>query len=212
MKTNLFLMLCILLFAGCCKKISINPQTGLPWGWDPMPHERIRSYFPMEEGKFVTYISENGNSKTFKCISSYYEYSNTFGECNSFNKCAPNEKLDVAIKFKSSNENSIKEYLEYHIISFSNRTHFSLFYIDYLYRDKGDNNERCGGGIHKMFEIDTSKWTTWPKNPNEFMSYFTDTIILPKHDQPEKAMGILVTGKGLVWFTDYDGIKWTLKE
>lgn len=212
MKTKLFLMLCILLFTGCCKRVSINPQTGLPWGWEPMPHERIKSYFPIEEGKFVTYISENGKSKTFKCINAYYEYSNTFGECYSFNKCAPNEDLDATVRFQYLNENSIKEYLEYHIISFANRTHFSLFYIDYLYRDKKDDNERCGGGIYKMFEIDKSMWTTWPKNPNEFMSYFIDTIVLPKHNQPEKTMGILVAGKGLVWFTDEDGVKWTLKE
>ena len=38
MKTKIFLIINILLLVGCCKKVSLNPQTGLPWGWNPMPH------------------------------------------------------------------------------------------------------------------------------------------------------------------------------
>ena len=50
------------------------------------------------------------------------------------------------------------------------------------------------------------------KNPNEFIDYLTDTIVLTQSNDPEKTMGMLVAGKGLVWFTDSDGIRWTLKE
>ena len=74
MKIKIFLILNVLLLVGCCKKVSLNPQTGLPWGWNPMPHERIKSYFPLNVGTQVTYISEKGENKVFKCTDLYYHY------------------------------------------------------------------------------------------------------------------------------------------
>lgn len=67
MKIKIFLILNVLLLVGCCKKVSLNPQTGLPWGWNPMPHERIKSYFPLNVGTQVAYIYRK-KGKT-RCLS-----------------------------------------------------------------------------------------------------------------------------------------------
>ena len=101
MKTKIFLIINILLLVGCCKKVSLNPQTGLPWDWNPMPHERIKSYFPLNVGTQVTYISEKGENKVFKCTDLYYHYQNTFGNSYGiFSKFVPYEDCSYSIKLK----------------------------------------------------------------------------------------------------------------
>ena len=66
MKIKIFLILNVLLLVGCCKKVSLNPQTGLPWGWNPMPHERIKSYFPLMLGHKLHIYRKKGKTR---CLS-----------------------------------------------------------------------------------------------------------------------------------------------
>ena len=96
---------------------------------------------------------------------------------------------------------------EYGINIYDNRTRMKVSY-DYNYPKVKKGN------FIREFEQDKTKdmGIGWPKNPNEFIDYLTDTIVLTQSNDPEKTMGMLVAGKGLVWFTDADGIRWTLKE
>jgi len=215
MKTKIFLIINILLLVGCCKKVSLNPQTGLPWGWNPMPHERIRSYFPLNVGTQVTYISEKGENKVFKCTDLYYHYQNTFGNSNGmFSKFVPYEDCNASVNLATkSNNNIYSEILFARIIIGINRINLSLSYA-YSYKQESVVTKQRSATIYKEFEQDKTKnmGMGWPKNPNEFIDYLADTIVLTQSNNPEKTMGMLVAGKGLVWFTDSDGIRWTLKE
>lgn len=108
MKTKIFLILSVLLLVGCCKKVSLNPQMGLPWGWNPMPHERIKSYFPLNVGTQVTYISEKGENKVFKCTDLYYHYQNTFGNSyGMFSKFVPYEDCNASVNLATKSNNNI---------------------------------------------------------------------------------------------------------
>ena len=130
MKTKMFLIINILLLVGCCKKVSLNPQTGLPWGWNPMPHERIKSYFPLNVGAQVTYISEKGENKVFKCTDLYYHYQNTFGNSyGMFSKFVPYEDCNASVNLATkSNNNIYSEILFARIIIGINRINLSLSY------------------------------------------------------------------------------------
>ena len=216
MKIKIFLILNVLLLVGCCKKVSLNPQTGLPWGWNPMPHERIKSYFPLNVGTQVTYISEKGENKVFKCTDLYYHYQNTFGNSyGMFSKFVPYEDCSYSMKLEYFKDKYYgKEFLKSDIDIVMNRIRANISYNHSYYNHKNEIKKSCGGVVDKWFEQDKTKnmGMGWPKNPNEFIDYLTDTIVLTQSNNPEKTMGMLVAGKGLVWFTDSDGIRWALKE
>ena len=107
-----------------------------------------------------------------------------------------------------------KEFLKSDIDIVMNRIRANISYNHSYYNHKNEIKKSCGGVVDKWFEQDKTKnmGMGWPKNPNEFIDYLTDTIVLTQSNNPEKTMGMLVAGKGLVWFTDSDGIRWTLKE
>ncbi len=183
----------IVLVFGCVKKVLVDNNTGLPFGWQAMPLEKIKKYFPVSASETVTYVSENGVSRQYKCVDFDFDYFNNLGECYSAcSKCLQYEHFHISSNFNSTTG----EPLKYYITTGVNRTNLKVGY---------NNN-----ALEKEFEEDSSK--DWAKNPNEFIDYLTDTIEIPGRDNPQKIMGILVLGKGLVWFTDEDGVKWTLKE
>ncbi len=194
MKKKIFLTLgLIVLVLGCVKKVLVDNNTGLPFGWQAMPLEKIKKYFPVSASETVTYVSENGVSRQYKCVDFDFDYFNNLGECYSAcSKCSQYELFHISSNFNSTTG----EPLKYYITTGVNRTNLTVGY---------NNNV-----LEKEFEEDSSK--DWAKNPNEFIDYLTDTIEIPGRDNPQKIMGILVLGKGLVWFTDEDGVKWTLKE
>ncbi len=194
MKKKIFLTLgLIVLVLGCVKKVLVDNNTGLPFGWQAMPLEKIKKYFPVSASETVTYVSENGVSRQYKCVDFDFDYFNNLGECYSAcSKCSQYELFHISSNFNSTTG----ELLKYYITTGVNRTNLTVGY---------NNNV-----LEKEFEEDSSK--DWAKNPNEFIDYLTDTIEIPGRDNPQKIMGILVLGKGLVWFTDEDGVKWTLKE
>ncbi len=183
----------IVLVFGCVKKVLVDNNTGLPFGWQAMPLEKIKKYFPVSASETVTYVSENGVSRQYKCVDFDFDYFNNLGECYSAcSKCSQYELFHISSNFNSTTGKPLK----YYITTGVNRTNLKVGY---------NNNV-----LEKEFEEDSSK--DWAKNPNEFIDYLTDTIEIPGRDNPQKIMGILVLGKGLVWFTDEDGVKWTLKE
>lgn len=194
MKKKIFLTLgFIVLVLGCVKKVLVDNNTGLPLGWQPMPIEKIKKYFTVATSETVTYVSENGISRQYKCVGFDFDYFNNLGECYSAcSKCSQYELFHIGSSFNSKTG----EKLKYSINTGVNRINLKIGY---------NNNT-----LEKEFEQDNSKG--WAKNPNELINYLKDTIEIPSRNNPQKIMGILVAGKGLVWFTDADGIKWTLKE
>lgn len=84
----------------------------------------------------------------------------------------------------------------------------------YYYTDVDGHIARTVGVINSMLEIDDAKGQGlgWPLYPNQFMDYLTDTIELKNVNNKNETYGILVAGKGLVWFTSQNGVKWHLQE
>ena len=199
-----------ILFAGIVLcLISCKPQTinGLPEGWLEIPKELIKSYF--FHGNSITYISENSDIKTFENEFSYYympydmstykvEWEEGENEPD-ISEGVPCELLSVRNNLKNV---SINDYLDIFLDIDLNRTKLFIAY----------KLVQGFGGIYEVrFENDPKKnqGMGYPKNPNEFLEHLTDTINLT---YDEKLMGQLVAGKGLIWFTDANGIKWYLKE
>lgn len=133
-----------------------------------------------------------------------------------FSKFVPYEDCNASVNLATkSNNNIYSEILFARIIIGINRINLSLSYAySYSYKQESVVTKQRSATIYKEFEQDKTKdmGMGWPKNPNEFIDYLTDTIVLAQSNNPEKTMGMLVAGKGLVWFTDSDGIRWTLKE
>ncbi|MDR1544743.1 MAG: hypothetical protein LBS50_10150 [Prevotellaceae bacterium] len=207
MKKLFIILIGGLLFA--CKPVNPN-QSCLPEGWSPMPEEKIKSFFQNNENDIVTYISENGETLSFKCELPSYNYhsycENEIGEEDpeaGESKFLHYEEHSSYITFKCSS-NSAR--LSYSLAVWANRTRLT---IHYSYRI-GDNDNY--GVLEREFKKDDSKdkGMGYPKNPNEFIPFLTDTIELRRIDTNELT-GILVSGKGLAWFKDHEGVKWTLQ-
>jgi hypothetical protein len=195
-------------FFASCNKPRINPDTRLPEGWLPMPQEQIKSYFPVNEGETITYVSENNETATFTCYLKTYDYHPYYteykddGKNGGISKYVPYDDCRASIDFKSE---EIPYRLGYYIDVIANRTMLDIGGGFYGYSGSG-------GRIDLWFENDNSKnrGMGWPKYPNEFMQYLTDEIEFPNRDGNIAA--VLKSGKGLIWFLDYAGVKWTLQE
>lgn len=217
MKTKIvFLLATSLMIFGCNhNNIPNDPETCLPEGWLPMPQGKIMSYIPARNNSTVIYVSENGDTMTFKGNHYAFDYDNAF--CDDFsadegdiNKGIPYELMRSSIRLYQ--ENGKKEHLEMSI-SINQRTIMIVAY-DYYYTDVNGNYCSVVGWINMMLENDSSKdqGLGWPKYPNQFMDYLTDTIELKNMNNPNETYGMLVAGKGLVWFTGANGLKWYLHD
>ena len=201
-------------FTGCKPELS----TGLPDGWLPMPEEQIKSYFPVKEGDTVTYISEENETILFYCYRkcyNYYPYYNPEpyddGQNGEISGYLPCDDAIASLDFKSTTENSRGKIMImwYGIHITGNRT---ILHIPGVTSEAGTNYGR--GILYLEFENDPKKdkGMGWPKYPNEFMQYLTDEIELPDWDREGNIAAVLKSGKGLIWFTDYTGVKWYLQE
>ena len=94
----------------------------------------------------------------------------------------------VNLATKSSN-NIYSEILFARIIIGVNRINLSLSYA-YSYKQESVVTKQRSATIYKEFEQDKTKnmGMGWPKNPNEFIDYLTDTIVLTQSNDPEKTM------------------------
>ena len=200
-----------LIFTGC--KPQLN--TGLPDGWLPMPEEQIKSYFPVKEGDTVVYISENSETMSFHCYGKSYNYHPYYykpdddGENGEISGFVPYDECKASVDFTSTSENSRGNTMSLSctVKIYANR----LMLIISGGTVEADTN--YGGGVIRLeFENDDSKdrGMGYPKYPNEFMQYLTDEIQLP--DSNGNTAAVLKSGKGLIWFTDYTGVKWYLQE
>ena len=198
--------------------ISCEPQiiNGLPKGWLEMPKELIQSYF--FRGNSITYISENNDIKTFENEFNYhyepYDMS-TYDvvwedgeEEPDIPKNVPHEELNISNDLKGVN---IDNYLKVYLLIWNNRTKLTILYQFSNERISGSIDDYSGGNYVVDFENNPKKdeGMGYPKKPNEVFEHLTDTINLTYDG---KLMGQLVAGKGLIWFTDDNGIKWYLKE
>ena len=206
MKQNIFILFSIVFLSGCNP---LNPDTQLPYGWLPMPEEKIKSYFPIKENDTVTYISENNETLSFECCVYSYGYSPYWQKREGKNKGLHTDGCSCMVRLQRIFSSSGS--LNYFLGVMDNRTRLN---ISYIFNDIIDGN-LCGivGIFDKEFETDhkKDKGMGYPKYPNEFIEYLTDTIELRKRDT-EELTGILVSGKGLAWFTDHEGVKWYLQE
>jgi len=212
MKRLIYVAVMALIFMGC--KPPVNPANRLPDGWLPMPEEQIKSYIPVNEGDVVTYISENNETMLFRCCTKTYRYHPYYaeyeddGQNGNISGYAPYDEVNAGLDFISTSENSRgnKMIMEVSINIYGNRTLLDII------GGVAEADIGSGGAIRLEFENDPKKsqGMGWPKYPNEFMQYLTDEIQLP--DKNGNIAAVLKAGKGLIWFTDYTGVKWYLQE
>jgi hypothetical protein len=187
----------------------------LPDGWLPMPQEKIKSYFLINENDVVTYISENNETVSFRCYTTLYDYYPycEFGNEEETPETGPSLGLPCE---------SCRDFIRMECTSNSNKLDFSLDIYENRSRlvvaysigyNTGNTVLGTYGLLEKWFENDNKKdrGMGYAKYPNEFMEYLTDTIEL-RYRESNELMGILVSGVGLAWFTDYNGVKWYLQE
>ena len=193
MKHRILILFSVVLLSGCNP---LNPDTGLPYGWLPIPKERIKSYFP-QKNDTVTYISENNETLSYRCYISGYRY-HPYGEKDTK---IPDEDFFYDNGLECTSDASKR--LDCNLLIGCNRTYL---YITGSYPGNW-------GVFEKRFENDYKKdqGAGYPKYPNEFIEYLTDTIEFINRDTDELT-GILVSGKGLAWFTDHEGVKWYLQK
>jgi len=198
-----FIALSIIVLAFGCER------SDFPDGWLPMPEERIKSYFPIKETDTVTYISENNETLSYRCYVYAYNYHPYWQKGKGQQRGIHYDNLSCGVSLQCiSNPN---KYLDYSLDILLNRIRLCVYYG---FKDNINGDEvRNGGGLDKGFETDhkKDKGMGYPKYPNEFIEYLTDTIELRNRDT-EELTGILVSGKGLAWFTDHEGVKWYLQE
>ena len=202
MKQKVIFLLSIVFLSGCNP---LNPDTKLPYGWLPMPEDKIKSYFPIKENDTITYVSENNETLSFECCVYGYNYHPYWqkGQGIYYDDCGCGVRL-LCISSSSGSLNYLLDVM-------GNRTRLNSSYV---FNDIIDGKLAGIAGIFdKEFETDhkKDKGMGYPKYPNEFIEYLMDTIELRKRDT-EELTGILVSGKGLAWFTDHEGVKWYLQE
>lgn len=201
-KYILILSVAMAIFA--CKPTNpVNPSTQLPEGWQPLDTLLIKKYF-VESASNITYKDNSGKTTVFDRILIDNHYINTFG-----NKYSEDPEAG-----DPETTDGYEEYtLTYFYASNDAGLEFTVcvkqrFKLDFMYDYKSGAST---GRYYCELEKDSSKEHDygWPKDPEAYKAYFTDTIQLKKNGV---VTGELVAGKGLAWFTDNKGVKWTLQE
>ena len=197
MKSRVFIQVIFLsLLLISCKRYDVNRNTCLPDGWLPLDTVRLSSYLPPDINSIV-YISNNGVERTFFKEFNDRIYTNTFCDSVEFdsNRLPEENFSGNALYHTSDGNNNIDISVNIKLrqrcdlyINFCNEAHYL---VELPENDKKDQ------GIG------------WPANPEEYKDYLTDVIQLKNNG---KVMAELVSGKGLIWFIDSKGVKWTLKE
>ena len=196
------LLITLLIFSifACSDKdknqIKIDPNTCLPEGWNPIDSNLIYSYFtPLKDNSKVSYISEKGDVEEFIVDYSRCEYINTF--CYDLEPLAEKyhiEQLDIYIAMKSENNHLI-----YHFLIDSRSVMLIEVSLNY-----------------DIFARSEVTWTTnnkgYSTEPDGYIDFFKEgnSMLIPSpEDSSPKAS--FEKDKGLTWFIDKNGVKWTLK-
>ncbi len=220
MKKYILILGVVVAVFACGKVGKINPDTCLPEGWLPMDTAKFyESFIPRSVSvKALTYKSATGETRTFEAIGenaishSRYEYYTTYCLDYGTSKSANKEDLSVGNYRFFKNET--------HNITLSYRfwtTNRYRFTADFHYEDldssfvPGDMSAYTERGI---FIKEFGRYSNYqPKHPNAIIDFMneTDTIYIKNLDD-NQVKAVLVKGKGLIWFIDNKGIKWTLQE
>lgn len=214
-----FIILAIPFLLMACKPTTpINNDTCLPEGWEPLQRDVIRSYFMLDKDT-LKYVSEEGGELYFYHNEDTYvneTYINTFckdndeeekeGSEGEESEEIPYESYSIANRYQNSDQKTLTLDFMLH-----QRIDFSCICI---YSEPGNNitthNKMLGYFMVELENDDKkSQGLGWPKNPNEYKSYLTATIQLK--DDNGIIVGELVSGRGLVWFTDSSGKRWDLR-
>lgn len=202
-----FLILSVAMAIFACKPTNppINNTTCLPEGWQPLDTLLIKKYF-VETASNITYKDNSGKTLMFNRNIVDIHYSNTF--CDEYSKDPDDgnsgglkaESYTISYTYETGNHNDILEFCT--VVT----QRFSLDFW-YSYSASSTSAGRC------TYELEQDKSKDeglgWPKDPEAYKAYFTDRIQLKNISGA--ITGELVAGKGLAWFTDDKGVKWTLQ-
>ncbi len=203
-KFILVLSVAMAIFA--CKPTNpVNSNTCLPDGWQPLDTARIKSYFFDSNRQSVVYISQNGKNMILPKDTYDCDYTNTFCDKSDYDP-DPDGGASSGVPYEDfsiySRYYDLEKQINLQISSSLDQRlslNFKFKFQGYLgsFRVEMENDPQQSQGIG------------WPKNPEEYKTHLTDTIQLKNSGI---VVGELVAGRGLIWFTDKDGVKWTLQE
>ncbi len=214
-----FVLFALVLFQCKPEPPVVENEFCMPADWLPMDTDYVyESYIPKSlTYRKATYISENNEQRTFDAG---YEYENIFVYentcCQDFPPGAMTQKNESI-----SCENNKRYKNDVHKVLLSFRfwtTNRYNFIADYYYEDL-DTSYKQGSNYldystRAIFEKEFGHDADYkPTNPNAVIDFFknTDTIYMKNLDD-KQTKAVLVKGKGLIWFIDHKGVKWTLRE
>lgn len=220
MKKYLLVLGVVAAVFSCGRVGKINPDTCLPVGWLPMDTAAVfESFIPRSVSvKAVTYKSATGETRTFEAIgentisNSMYEYYTTYCLDYGTSKSANKEEIHVGNhRIFRTQTHDIALSCTFWIFS---RYEFGA---DFYYQDL-DSSFTPGNvpaySTRAIFRKEFGCYSNYqPKHPNAVLDFMneTDTIYMKNLDD-NQVKAVLVKGKGLVWFLDHKGVKWTLQE
>lgn len=213
------LFLYALLFAlmGCshnAPRPDVNPETCLPEGWQPMPQDRVKAYIPFNDGDKALYISDNGDSLVLMFDHYQFVYRNTFCDIiRPGSEALPYESIGVSIMFSNRDE-KINGYISFYMCQ---RVFLAAFF-HFTDSDVAGDSDGIAADFREELANDESldQGAGWPRYPNEFVEHLTDTIVLKNGYNPTgpetETYALLVSGRGIIWFVDSNGVKWHLQD
>ncbi|MDR2684587.1 MAG: hypothetical protein LBB53_04310 [Prevotellaceae bacterium] len=188
MKKIFFLISIVLLFSNCDRNVYKT------YNWGKFPIEQFESYFPCSEGETIKFASENFDTIAID-IDAFNIFNTAFQVCKEEYKAQSfGENVNYQILDLVNNNSAYRFSLLGHVIN----RHYISFSAE-IY---------CGLNV----EVSFNKYLPFDENympydENEIFTYLTDTITL--RNTTKGNIAFLVSGKGLVSFTDNDGMKWT---
>ncbi len=175
-----------------------------------MPHDKIKSYIPFNDGQKALYVSETGDSLDLIFDHYQFVYDNTF--CDNIppgSEAIPYESVSLSIMFSNRNE-KVSGYMGLRV-----RQRVVLeTWFKFKDADVSGDSDGISAKFWKELENDDSQdqGADCPRYPNEFMDYLTDTIVLTNGYNEAETYALLVAGRGIVWFVGDNGVKWYLQD
>lgn len=161
----------------------------------PLPKENIAVFFPYEAGDSLAYVSSKKEVLRF-CVKESSDYFTPYEDCNNRQdgNCEYKEEY-----FSQSCELETQD-LQFSTLKWTLSCRMrSRINVSYYVSATGNN-------MRGNFEYDA------PFTSNESFSVLSDSIYLKYYKEDTKPNGLIVKGKGLLWFLDKSGEKWTLKQ
>jgi hypothetical protein len=189
MKHFLSIIAVLLLLTGCERGVKIIV-------WDKFPEERVKSYLgDYKKGDTIRFVSENSDTVFYNLIAcglnSTYVYSEKKYASQS-GEWVDLDMFDGDIRYRFLFSGDI---INRHTVIFACNIVVPSGLVSASF-------------VAKNEDVDENYF---PYNENLIFSYLTDTITM-KNSKNTNIACTLVAGKGISWFADTDGVKWTLQE